>query len=800
MFISFVINGIAQNLIPGNIDRSATLQNVERNFTGFNSGQGHIENIYKIYKANSGLEVNPNFYGVFENLSNNICWRFPGGTTANFYNRYASGFGNSGIGQTFGDAWTTTSIINSIRNANYGGYSNYYTASYPNASSNVIFPFINSITNNKAANASGVFCINFLNHYRNVVFTGYDSRRETLRDTSKVQAIISLEGNYLDAFNNSTLSKDFKRIVRQNIDAFLTLINNGVTVHKVEMGNEIYAYAYDDNLISDYNTFFYNNNFLYPSDTRVWLKDDGSAQSIKNTYTTLWTYARLAKLYRVLLTDTLQKLSSSSTARNNFIYEDHLRNVKFGVPISAKQDGGFKRWNDFMLQPEVKSYIGNDAYIVHPYFDSTNYFKNLILSPLTNNSTDVLEDEFKAIRDTMEISYNNRFFKSSQVNLINSFPEGSELWYTEWNFNFDNNNLKKVGNTLLHAMYYYDVIMNFFDLNANKNLAVTCNKINPVQLCNYQIPYAKEATWYNMTRFINGYGAKASDPLSTTNSEANSVEYHSPYYAHLLLSPILEDPALQYIDNSNGGFNNIRFCSFRSFTKKECSSGCCRDVVYVYFDNKSDSDYEIDLKTALDIGNLNCVEVTKNSIYANNLFASMGQTTFRMDDLLYADTQNGADITIQRAFNEDVDDTLLDHLKISKYSLGYFKVMITIPTPDCACNRTAARKGKTNSDADSRKSPEPEVTQKPAEFKNTAARIYPNPSLGNVTIEIQSLKNLQVQINIFDMAGNLARSFSKELNEGENQIPIELGDLPKSAYLIRVDGENIQFAEKLILQ
>lgn len=63
-----------------------------------------------------------------------------------------------------------------------------------------------------------------INHYRNVPLINFDTRKETLRDTSKVKAIVDLKKGYLDAFNNSTLSNNFKKIVRQNIDAYLTLI------------------------------------------------------------------------------------------------------------------------------------------------------------------------------------------------------------------------------------------------------------------------------------------------------------------------------------------------------------------------------------------------------------------------------------------------------------------------------------------------------------------------------------------------------------------------------------------------
>lgn len=227
LIISFVFvltNIKAQTAITGTINPNSTLT-VQRNITGFNSTIGYLEKAYNYYNSSAGLEVTNIFTNVFNSLGNNTYWRFPGGTTSNFYNRWYSGFGGGGLNQMYGDEPTflPPTYLNLVaRNTLYSGYIAYTTPSYPNASSNVIFPFINSITNNLNQNKNSNFCLNVVNHYRNVLNI-YKTRNETLTDTNKIKAI-----NSLNDFTNSTLSTEFKKIVKQNISTYLTLISNNV--------------------------------------------------------------------------------------------------------------------------------------------------------------------------------------------------------------------------------------------------------------------------------------------------------------------------------------------------------------------------------------------------------------------------------------------------------------------------------------------------------------------------------------------------------------------------------------------
>jgi hypothetical protein len=400
----------------------------------------------------------------------------------------------------------------------------------------------------------------------------------------------------------------------------------------------------------------------------------------------------------------------------------------------------------------------------------------------------------------MEISYNNRFFKKNHINLINAFPAGTEVWYTEWDFNFDNTKLVKVGNTLLHSMFYYDAMMDFFDINANRNLQVKCNKTNPIKLCNYHVPYAKSITWYPMVRFSNGYATLLADPGTTRNSVPNYVQYNANYYAHQLLAPILNDDDMVYIDNTNGGFNPVPNCSFRSFYKKTSDGTCSKENVYIYFNNKSATSYKIDLNAALKLSDSKCVNATKTYLYANNLYASMGQTTFRTDDIIYTDTLKGAaDITIQRVNDQVIPSSTFGQVVIPKYSVGYIKAEITIPSATCACNSNARNSGPATSAARLANTQDPEEIKQ--EVSLLPSRMYPNPATaGNVSIDISSSKEVSSRLMIYDVTGNVVKSFSQDLTVGQNTLQIDISDLAKSLYIIRLQGEDINFTEKLIVQ
>lgn len=71
--------------------------------------------------------------------------------------------------------------------------------------------------------------------------------------------------------------------------------------------------------------------------------------------------------------------------------------------------------------------------------------------------------------------------------------------------------------------------------------------------------------------------------------------------------------------------------------------------------------------------------------------------------------------------------------------------------------------------------------------------IYPNPTSGKVTIELNSsVKNAAV-VRLYDMVGTTVRVVSKSLNTGNNTVEIDMTHLPAGVYnaVIYVDGQSI---------
>jgi hypothetical protein len=79
---------------------------------------------------------------------------------------------------------------------------------------------------------------------------------------------------------------------------------------------------------------------------------------------------------------------------------------------------------------------------------------------------------------------------------------------------------------------------------------------------------------------------------------------------------------------------------------------------------------------------------------------------------------------------------------------------------------------------------------------NTSVNIYPNPTCGMTTIEISGLHNI-ADLSICTLQGQLI--FNKKIN-GNNVTSLDLSNLPKGIYIIRVNNEKTNLTSKLIVQ
>ena len=76
-------------------------------------------------------------------------------------------------------------------------------------------------------------------------------------------------------------------------------------------------------------------------------------------------------------------------------------------------------------------------------------------------------------------------------------------------------------------------------------------------------------------------------------------------------------------------------------------------------------------------------------------------------------------------------------------------------------------------------------------------RIYPNPSNGLVNINIANYVG-DLQINVYDINGR--EVYNKNMNNFNNSNAINLEKLSTGIYILKLQGENLNYSEKVILE
>ena len=79
---------------------------------------------------------------------------------------------------------------------------------------------------------------------------------------------------------------------------------------------------------------------------------------------------------------------------------------------------------------------------------------------------------------------------------------------------------------------------------------------------------------------------------------------------------------------------------------------------------------------------------------------------------------------------------------------------------------------------------------------NDGMNVYPNPSIGQVNLRIDQYVG-KVTIQIIDINGRVVAKFKNE--EFNNLKTIDLSRLQKGVYILKVNGDNLEFTEKIIL-
>ena len=81
----------------------------------------------------------------------------------------------------------------------------------------------------------------------------------------------------------------------------------------------------------------------------------------------------------------------------------------------------------------------------------------------------------------------------------------------------------------------------------------------------------------------------------------------------------------------------------------------------------------------------------------------------------------------------------------------------------------------------------------------TAINIYPNPSQGKFTLNYESYQNGYFFLEVSNLLGEIIKTESWQLSKGKNQLELNLEEIKKGLYFIRITGQGGQIEKKVML-
>ena len=75
--------------------------------------------------------------------------------------------------------------------------------------------------------------------------------------------------------------------------------------------------------------------------------------------------------------------------------------------------------------------------------------------------------------------------------------------------------------------------------------------------------------------------------------------------------------------------------------------------------------------------------------------------------------------------------------------------------------------------------------------------IYPNPTNGNITIELDKTYESATDISIINLSGSIINK--DQIPSNESQITINLNTLPAGIYLIKLSNTKFTYTHRIVL-
>ncbi len=78
--------------------------------------------------------------------------------------------------------------------------------------------------------------------------------------------------------------------------------------------------------------------------------------------------------------------------------------------------------------------------------------------------------------------------------------------------------------------------------------------------------------------------------------------------------------------------------------------------------------------------------------------------------------------------------------------------------------------------------------------------VYPNPAKDKLNVECNLKQNTLVQVELMDIQGKQIKVQDFAMNKGENQVSIDLSDVQKGIYFVRMTSDGESFSQKLVVE
>ena len=78
--------------------------------------------------------------------------------------------------------------------------------------------------------------------------------------------------------------------------------------------------------------------------------------------------------------------------------------------------------------------------------------------------------------------------------------------------------------------------------------------------------------------------------------------------------------------------------------------------------------------------------------------------------------------------------------------------------------------------------------------------IYPNPALESVILQIESMKNENATVSIYNLVGQVLLIQNIKLTSGSNQIALNVNELSGGNYFVQVSSDNLSQRMQLVVQ